>query len=106
MMLKEFENTLAQHLPGGSKRRLSVAIALIGESKMILLDEPSSGMDLTARYRMWDLIKDVKKDKIIILTTHFMDEAEYLGDRIAIMGEGQIMCCGSSFFLKNNFGGG
>jgi len=76
MMLKEFEHTLAQHLPGGSKRRLSVAIALIGESKLILLDEPSSGMDLTARYRMWDLIKDVKKDKIIILTTHFMDEAE------------------------------
>lgn len=49
MMLKEFEHTLAQHLPGGSKRRLSVAIALIGGSKLILLDEPSSGMDLTAR---------------------------------------------------------
>jgi len=55
---------------------------------------------------MWDLIKEIKKDKIIILTTHYMDEAEYLGDRIAIMAEGSIVCCGSSSFLKNNFGGG
>ena len=76
MMLKDQENTMAQNLPGGSKRRLSVAIAIIGGSKLILLDEPSSGMDIEGRFQLWELIQDLKKDRIIILTTHFMEEAE------------------------------
>jgi ATP-binding cassette subfamily A (ABC1) protein 3 len=71
-----------------------------------MLDEPTSGMDLTARRRLWDMLKANKKDRIIILTTHYMDEADILGDRIAIMTSGKARCCGSSLFLKNRFGVG
>jgi len=63
---------------------------MIGNSKVVLLDEPSSGMDTTARRRMWEMLKKNKQGKIIILTTHFMDEADILGDRIAIMAEGEV----------------
>jgi ATP-binding cassette subfamily A (ABC1) protein 3 len=79
---------------------------MIGNSKIVLLDEPSSGMDTTARRRMWEMLKKNKNGKIIILTTHFMDEADILGDRIAIMAEGDVQCCGSSLFLKNRYGVG
>lgn len=73
---------------------------------MIILDEPTSGMDASARRYIWDLLKSYKNDRIIILTTHFMDEADYLGDRIGIMGGGKMVCSGSSIFLKNRFGVG
>ena len=81
-----------------------MAIAFIGNSKLVYLDEPTSGMDTSARRHVWDLLKNYKKGRIIVLTTHFMDEADYLGDRIAIMGEGKLICCGSSLFLKNKYG--
>ena len=71
-----------------------------------MLDEPSSGMDTTARRRMWEMLKKNKSGKIVILTTHYMDEADILGDRIAIMAEGDVQCTGSSLFLKNRFGVG
>lgn len=67
-----------------------------------MLDEPSSGMDPTARKETWELIKEHAKGRIIILTTHYMDEAEALGDRIAIMSKGQLKTCGSSLFLKHS----
>lgn len=104
--LAEKTNELSKNLSGGQKRRLSVAIAFIGGSKLIYLDEPTSGMDTSARRYIWDMLKKYKNDKIIVLTTHFMDEADYLGDRIGIMGEGKLICCGSSVFLKNRFGVG
>jgi ATP-binding cassette, subfamily A (ABC1), member 3 len=63
-------------------------------------------MDASARRFIWDLLKSYKHGRVIILTTHFMDEADYLGDRIGIMGYGSIFCCGSGMFLKNNFGHG
>ena len=72
----------------------------------MLLDEPTSGMDTSARRFIWDMLKNYKSNRIVILTTHFMDEADYLGDRIAIMAEGKLKCCGSSIFLKNKFGVG
>jgi len=72
----------------------------------VMLDEPTSGMDLTARRKIWDMLKRNKEGRIIILTTHFMDEADILGDRIAIMASGTIKCCGSSLFLKKQFGVG
>jgi len=68
------------------------------------LDEPSSGMDPISRRETWELIKAYKKDKIIILTTHYMDEADELGDRIAIMSKGRLKCCGSPMFLKKKYG--
>lgn len=93
-------------LSGGQKRKLSLAIALIGDSPIILLDEPTSGMDLTARRHMWDMLKNNKNGRIIILTTHYMEEADVLADRIAIMSEGKLRCCGSSMFLKSRYGVG
>jgi ATP-binding cassette subfamily A (ABC1) protein 3 len=90
--LESKRNSFAKDLSGGQKRKLSVGIAMIGGSKIILLDEPTSGMDLTARRKIWDMLKNNKQDKIMILTTHFMDEADILGDRIAIMASGRIKC--------------
>ena len=100
------KDELSKNLSGGQKRKLSVAIAFIGDSKLIYLDEPTSGMDTSARRHIWDLLKNYKQGKIIVRTTHFMDEADYLGDRIAIMGEGKLICCGSSLFLKSKYGVG
>ena len=85
---------------------MSVAISFIGDSKVIMLDEPTSGMDTTTRRRFWEMVKQYKQGRIIILTTHYMDEADILGDRICIMAEGNVQCCGSSLFLKNRFGAG
>ena len=81
---------MAKTLSGGQKRKLSVAISMIGTSKIILLDEPTSGMDTSTRRRLWDMLKKNKAGKIMILTTHYMDEADILGDRIAIMAEGKV----------------
>ena len=63
---------------------------MIGNSKIVMLDEPSSGMDTSTRRRLWDMLKKNKAGKIVILTTHYMDEADILGDRIAIMAEGRV----------------
>lgn len=79
---------------------------MIGNSKVIMLDEPTSGMDTTSRRRLWEMLKKNKQDKIVILTTHYMDEADILGDRIAIMSEGVVQCTGSSLFLKKRYGVG
>ena len=102
----QYRDTMAENLSGGSKRKLSVAIALIGGSKLVLLDEPTSGMDLSARRRLWNMLKNYKTGRIMILTTHYMDEADILGDRIGIMAGGQLVCLGSSLFLKNRYGVG
>ena len=97
---------LAGALSGGNQRKLSVAIAMCGQPKLVLLDEPTAGMDLSARRQMWDMLRNYRRDKIIILTTHYMDEADVLGDRIGIMAHGNLMCLGSSLFLKQRFGAG
>ena len=90
-------------LSGGQKRKLCIALALIGNSRLILLDEPTSGMDVVAKRELWEFLKNYKDNKIIILTTHSLDEAEYLGDRIGIMSEGKFICSGSSSYLKNKY---
>ncbi|KAK8955097.1 ABC transporter A family member 1 [Platanthera zijinensis] len=99
-------NSVVGTLSGGMKRKLSLGIALIGNSKVVILDEPTSGMDPYAMRSTWQLIKKIKKGRIILLTTHSMDEADFLGDRIAIMANGHLRCCGSSLFLKNRYGVG
>ncbi|KAK1277198.1 ABC transporter A family member 1 [Acorus gramineus] len=99
-------NTIVNSLSGGMKRKLSLGIALIGDSKVIILDEPTSGMDPYSMRSTWQLIKKIKKGRIILLTTHSMDEADVLGDRIAIMANGSLRCCGSSLFLKHRYGVG
>lgn len=69
-----------------------------------MLDEPTSGMDPSARRATWDLLQGEKRGRTILLTTHFMDEADLLGDRIVIMAGGELQCCGSPLFLKNKYG--
>ncbi len=96
----------SKDLSGGMKRRLSVALAVTGGSKVIILDEPTSGLDPLNRRSLWELIRKFKMGRSIILTTHFMEEADALSDRIAIMNHGQVKCCGSPLFLKNTFGFG
>lgn len=104
--LQSVKDQICKTLSGGQKRKLSVAIAMIGSSKLVLLDEPSSGMDTSSRRKLWEMLKKNKAGKIVILTTHYMDEADILGDRICIMAEGDIVCTGSSLFLKNRYGVG
>lgn len=97
---------VAGSLSGGNRRKLSVAIALCGNSRLVMLDEPTAGMDLSARRALWDMLKNYRNNRIIILTTHYMDEADVLGDRIGIMAQGKMMCLGTSLFLKKRFGSG
>jgi len=101
--LGEKEFSLAKTLSGGQKRKLCIGMALIGNSKIVLLDEPTSGMDVQAKKSLWDFLANYKDDKIIILTTHSLDEAEFLGDRIGIMSEGKLICEGTSSYLKNQY---
>ncbi|XP_007498284.2 phospholipid-transporting ATPase ABCA3-like isoform X1 [Monodelphis domestica] len=104
--LEEKQNEFSKTLSGGMKRKLSISIALIGDSKVVILDEPTSGMDPFSRRTIWNLIEEFKRDHTILLTTHYMDEADMLGDRIAIMANGTLQCCGSSLFLKHRYGAG
>ncbi|GAB9475521.1 Atp-binding protein [Globisporangium polare] len=104
--LTETRYEKSKNLSGGQKRKLSVAIAFIGDSKLVFLDEPTSGMDPYSRRFTWSLLQKSREDRVIVLTTHFMDEADILGDRIAIVADGKLCCAGSSLFLKNRYGAG
>ncbi|NXA54996.1 ABCA2 protein, partial [Nothocercus julius] len=98
--------SLVQTLSGGMKRKLSVAIAFVGGSRAVILDEPTAGVDPYARRAIWDLILKYKPGRTILLSTHHMDEADLLGDRIAIISHGKLKCCGSPLFLKSTYGDG
>lgn len=104
--LTEKANTRGGSLSGGQKRKLSLCLALIGKPCVVFLDEPTSGMDPFSRRSTWNIIRGAREGRVTVLTTHFMDEADILGDRIAIMAEGELQCCGSALFLKNRFGAG
>ncbi|CAH9126173.1 unnamed protein product [Cuscuta epithymum] len=104
--LTEAASMRASSYSGGMRRRLSLAIALIGEPKLVILDEPTTGMDPITRRHVWDIIEDAKKGRAIILTTHSMEEADILSDRIGIMAKGRLRCIGTSIRLKSKFGTG
>uniref|UniRef100_A0A8B9DR90 P-type phospholipid transporter n=1 Tax=Anser cygnoides TaxID=8845 RepID=A0A8B9DR90_ANSCY len=106
MGLTHKRNEEAQNLSGGMQRKLSVAIAFVGEAKVVVLDEPTSGVDPYSRRSIWDLLLKYRSGRTIILSTHHMDEADILGDRIAIISHGKLFCSGSPVFLKNCFGSG
>ncbi|OCT61274.1 hypothetical protein XELAEV_18047298mg [Xenopus laevis] len=93
-------------LSGGMKRKLSICMALIGGSKVVILDEPTTGVDPCSRRSIWEVISKQKKDKTIILSTHHLDEAEVLSDRMAFLEQGGLKCCGSPMYLKEKFGSG
>ncbi|KAL7192125.1 hypothetical protein ACSBR2_024047 [Camellia fascicularis] len=104
--LTEAAKTRAGSYSGGMKRRLSVAIALIGDPKLVILDEPTTGMDPITRRHVWDIIENAKKGRAVVLTTHSMEEADILSDRIGIMAKGRLRCIGTSIRLKSRFGTG
>ena len=93
-------NKKASKLSGGWQRRLSIAMALISEPKILFLDEPTLGLDVLARSELWDLIKALKGKVTIILTTHYMEEAEELSDRIAIMKDGKLLTVNTPNAIK------
>ncbi|KAM3405473.1 hypothetical protein ACQJBY_008138 [Aegilops geniculata] len=90
---------------GGMKRRLSVAISLIGDPKVVFMDEPSTGLDPASRNNLWSVVKEAKKNRAIILTTHSMEEAEVLCDRLGIFVDGGFQCIGNPKELKARYGG-
>ncbi|RXN25823.1 retinal-specific ATP-binding cassette transporter [Labeo rohita] len=96
----------AQNLSGGMQRKLSVAMAFVGGSKVVILDEPTSGVDPYSRRSIWDLLLKYRTGRTVILSTHHMDEADLLSDRVAIISKGKLHCSGSPLFLKNCFGVG
>ena len=98
--LKEVAKRKAGKLSGGWKRRLSIAMALIGEPKILFLDEPTLGLDVLARSELWDVIRSLKGEVTIILTTHYMEEAESLSDRVAIMKDGKLLVFDTSEQIK------
>jgi ABC-type multidrug transport system ATPase subunit len=91
--------------PAGMKRRLSVAISLIGSPKVAYLDEPSTGLDPAARRNLWGVVKAAKAGKAVILTTHSMEEAEVLCDRLGIFVGGRLICVGNPKQLTTRYGG-
>lgn len=94
----------AGKLSGGWQRRLSIAMALISEPEILFLDEPTLGLDVLARSDLWDLIRGLKGKVTIILTTHYMEEAEALSDRIAIMKDGKLLICDTADQIKKTAG--
>ena len=98
--LKTVLKKKAGKLSGGWQRRLSIAMALISEPEILFLDEPTLGLDVIARSDLWDLIRALKGKVTIVLTTHYMEEAEALSDRIAIMKDGKLLICGTAGEIK------
>ncbi|KAG0076214.1 ATP-binding cassette sub- A member 1 [Podila epicladia] len=104
--LWKVKDRLSHTYSGGMKRRLSMVISTLGDPKIIFLDEPTTGMDPTNRRHVWSFIEKFKQGRIIILTTHSMEEADILGDRICVMAHGRLRAIGNSIHLKNKFGAG
>ena len=98
--LEDIINRKAGKLSGGWQRRLSIAMALISEPKILFLDEPTLGLDVIARSELWDVIRSLKGKVTIVLTTHYMEEAEALSDRVAIMKDGRLLICDTSEKIK------
>ena len=106
MLLTKFANFKIKELSGGMKRRVSVAISLVSDPKIIYLDEPSTGLDPENRRQLWDILAKLKGKKAIVLTTHSMEEADVLCNRIAIVNNGILRCIAPQVRLKTLYGGG
>lgn len=104
--LDAFRDKYAKTLSGGLQRMLSIAIAFIGGSKTVILDEPTAGVDVGGRKSVWDILFKNKKGRTLLITTHHLDEADILSDRVAIISNGELIAFGSPYFLKKKFGNG
>lgn len=109
MDLMNYTNVRANQLSGGNKRKMSVAMAMIGNPPIVFLDEPSTGVDPQAKRFMWNIVSKIstqRKKSAVIITTHSMEEAEALCTKMGIMVQGQFKCFGSSQHIKDKFGTG
>jgi ABC-type multidrug transport system ATPase subunit len=104
--LLSFEHRLTKGLSGGEKRRLSIAIALLGNPSVVFLDEPTTGLDPAVRRLIWDIVNTARLGRTIVLTTHSMEEAEALCQRIGIMAKGTLRCLANPTRLKEVYGSG
>ncbi len=104
--LSAFRERLSKDLSGGMKRRLSIAISLVGHSAIVFLDEPTTGLDPASRRQIWNILESAKRDCALVLCSHAMDEVEVLCNRIGIMAHGRLRCLGSQQRLKSLYGGG
>uniref|UniRef100_A0A1A8KK54 ATP-binding cassette, sub-family A (ABC1), member 5 n=2 Tax=Nothobranchius TaxID=28779 RepID=A0A1A8KK54_NOTKU len=104
--LEKIMTAQAKNLSASQKRKLSVGIAILGNPKILLLDEPTAGMDPCSRHQVWSLLKKLRAGRVIVLSTHYMDEADILADRKAVISQGQLKCVGSSLYLKIKCGVG
>ncbi|XP_055982942.1 cholesterol transporter ABCA5 [Sorex fumeus] len=102
--MQAIKDNQAKKLSGGQKRKLSLGIAVLGNPKILLLDEPTAGMDPCSRHIVWNLLKYRKANRVTVFSTHFMDEADILADRKAVISQGMLKCVGSSIFLKSKWG--
>eukprot|EP00074_Homo_sapiens_P110527 XP_024307088.1 ATP-binding cassette sub-family A member 7 isoform X6 [Homo sapiens] len=100
------QSVQTRHLSGGMQRKLSVAIAFVGGSQVVILDEPTAGVDPASRRGIWELLLKYREGRTLILSTHHLDEAELLGDRVAVVAGGRLCCCGSPLFLRRHLGSG
>lgn len=109
MDLQDYINVRANNLSGGNKRKLSVALAMLGNPPLVFLDEPSTGVDPQAKRFMWNIVSKIstlRKKSAVIITTHSMEEAEALCTKMGIMVGGEFKCFGSSQHIKDRFGTG
>ncbi|XP_034268593.1 cholesterol transporter ABCA5-like isoform X1 [Pantherophis guttatus] len=102
--MQPIKDNQAKKLSGGQKRKLSIGIAILGDPKVLILDEPTAGMDPCSRHTVWNLLKNRKANHVTVFSTHFMDEADILADRKAVISQGMLKCLGSSLFLKTKWG--
>ncbi|XP_045693112.1 ATP-binding cassette sub-family A member 6 isoform X1 [Phyllostomus hastatus] len=102
--MQNIQDHPAEHLSEGQKRKLTFGIAILGDPQVLLLDEPTAGLDPFARYRVWSFLKERKAGRVILLSTNLVDEADILADRKVIMSNGRLKCAGSSIFLKKRWG--
>jgi len=96
----------AKELSGGMKRRLSIANAIVGDPSLLLLDEPTTGLDPESRREVWDILNDASRGRATLVSTHSMDEADLLCDRIGIMSRGRLVSLGNQQYLKSRYGNG
>ncbi|XP_047920378.2 ATP-binding cassette sub-family A member 10-like [Anser cygnoides] len=102
--ISNVQDTQAEKLSGGQKRKLSIGIAMLGSPQVLLLDEPTAGLDPLSRHQVWSLLKEHRAGRVILFSTQFMDEADILADRKAFISHGRLKCVGSSLFLKKKWG--
>lgn len=104
LSLAEHRNKLSKHLSGGLRRRLSIAMGILHEPKILFLDEPTLGLDVLARRELWSLVNELRQSMTILLTTHYMEEAESLSDTVAVMDHGHLLACGTMDELRRMTG--